>query len=326
LAELSGYTTFEVMDKFNSAYLMHTSVSNFISQMSKEKLIAQLLRESGEPELAKSQLFFTIDALEKRIKITEDNTKDIRDLKFILIRAYAERIACNNEIMLSGRTVSAVMPDFARLQPLAIGIKDDKGSAIGHSLLAGAYYVDNQFEKARENALKALAFLEDDPSLLAETLRGLIIDNTKLNDLNGYKTYETKAIDAIDKGIINTPMDMAAILEGIGQAKTQLGNPDAIYKIEDAEKEMRKLNELKKNRPLRYLQIHRSKLNYYLTMKSLGYTLDYEIVFDSANRAMNSIKTLKDYSRYCKEINRLIEQLDIPHFHKLKQITANNYY
>lgn len=116
-------------------------------------------------------------------------------------------------------------------------------------------------------------------------------------------------------------MDVATILEGIGLSKTQFGDIDAINIIQDAEKEMQKLNEYKKNRPLRYLQIHRSRLGYYLKMKLLGYTVDYQIINDYAQKASNSVKTLKNYSRYREEINRLIECLEIPPMHKL----TNNY-
>jgi hypothetical protein len=184
--------------------------------------------------------------------------------------------------------------------------------------LEGAYYVDRDFKNARGNALKTTPFLRDNPSFLSETLQRLTIDNAKLNDLEGYKIYETEAINAIDKGIINTPMNVATILEGIGNAKTQFRDMDAINKIQDAEKEMQKLNEFKKNRPLRYLQIHRSKLSYYLKMKSMGHKLDYQLISEYAQKASNSVLSLKDYSRHREEINHLIKCLDIPPIYKLK--------
>ena len=69
---------------------------------------------------------------------------------------------------------------------------------------------------------------------------------------------------------------------------------------------MQKLNERKKNRSLRYLQIHRSKLDYFLKMKSLGITVDYQEVNDCAQKAKNSAKVLKDYHRHSAEIDHLI--------------------
>jgi hypothetical protein len=93
---------------------------------------------------------------------------------------------------------------------------------------------------------------------------------------------------------------------------------NAINKIQDAEKEMRKLNEFKKNRPLRYLQIQCSKLSYYLKMKLLWYILDYQIVNEYAKKASASAKTLIDYSRHRDEINRLIKCLKIPTMNKPK--------
>ncbi len=68
-----------------------------------------------------------------------------------------------------------------------------------------------------------------------------MIDHSHLNALKGYKTYETEAFDAVCKGTINAPMDVATIYEGIGNAKTQYGDMDAINKIQDAEKEMQKI-------------------------------------------------------------------------------------
>jgi hypothetical protein len=47
-------------------------------------------------------------------------------------------------------------------------------------------------------------------------------------------------------------------------------------------------------------------------MKSLGYTVDYQIVNEYAQKASDSAKTLKDYSRHREEINRLIKCLEIP--------------
>jgi len=93
---------------------------------------------------------------------------------------------------------------------------------------------------------------------------------------------------------------------------------DAINKIQDAEKEMQELNEFKKNRPLRYLQIHRSRLGYYLKMKSLGHKLDYQLINEYAQKASNSALSLKDYSRHREEINRLIKCLKIPTMNKPK--------
>ena len=93
---------------------------------------------------------------------------------------------------------------------------------------------------------------------------------------------------------------------------------DAINKIQDAEKEMGKMSGRKKNRQLRYLQIHRSKLSYYLKMKSLGHTVDYQIINEYAQKASNSALSLKDYSRHRDEINHLIKCLEIPTMNKPK--------
>lgn len=175
--------------------------------------------------------------------------------------------------------------------------------------LEGAYYVDRDFNKARDNALKAIPFLRDNPSFLAETLRGLMIDHAHLNDLKGYKTYETEALDAVYKGTINAPMDVATIYEGIGNAKTQFGDMDAIFLLEEAEKEMQILNEKKKNRPVIHMQIHRTKLEYLIKMEFLGLTLDQRIVNEFSGKAKDSIKTLPEYTRHKFEINSLINRL-----------------
>lgn len=312
LAELSRYEITDVMQKYHPAFLMHSDIDNCIYQMGFQISLAKKTREFGEPELAKSQLFFTIETLQNRIQMDNDHLKDIRDLKYWLIRAYAERMACNNDVMLRGLTVNAVLPDFYKLQTLAIQINDDKGLAIGHSWLAGAYYVDHDFKNARGCALKALAFLNDDSSYLAETLRGLMIDHARLKDINGFNFYRSKSLDSIDNGFINTPMDIATIFEGIGQSETHLGDLNAINAIQKSEEEMRKLNDRKKSRPLKYLQINRSKLEYDLEMKIHGYTLDQNTLNDHARKAENSANSLKDYVRHREEINHLIKCLNIP--------------
>jgi transcriptional regulator with XRE-family HTH domain len=318
LAGMTDHPLDKVIKKYNSAFLLQTNANYLICQLETEISSAQTLRESGEPELAKSQLFFWIDHAQKRIESEKDDQKDVRTLSRKLIRAYAVRIVCNNDMQLRGNAVSAATPDFTKLQSLAIKIKDNMGLAIGNTCFAGAFYVDRRFKEAREYALKAVLFLDDNPSFLAETLRGLMIDHAQLDNLKGYRLYETQAFNAIDKGIINSPMDFAAIMEGMGRSKIQFGDLDAINKIQEAEKEMQKLNEYKKNMPLRYLQIHRSRLGYYLKMKSLGHKLDYQIVSEYAQKASNSALSLKDYPRHREEINRLIRCLNIPPIHKPK--------
>lgn len=86
---------------------------------------------------------------------------------------------------------------------------------------------------------------------------------------------------------------------------------DAINKIQDAEKEMQKLNGLKKNRPLRYLQIHRSRLSYYLKMKLLGYSVNQNLLGTYAKKTLDSLKTLPDYALHREEINSIIHRLKI---------------
>lgn len=177
--------------------------------------------------------------------------------------------------------------------------------------MAGAYYVARDFNKAKEHALQALPYFQDDPHMLAETLRGLMLDYSNLNDLKGFLSFKKQADEAIENAIITSPMDMAILLEGCGKSKIQFGDMDAISYIDKAEKEMKKINTEKKNGPFRYLQIHRTRLDYYLKMKSLGKTLDQRIIRENAQNALNSLMTLPDYARHQSEIKTLIQRLEI---------------
>ncbi len=47
-------------------------------------------------------------------------------------------------------------------------------------------------------------------------------------------------------------------------------------------------------------------------MKSLVYTVDYQIINDYAEKASNSAKSLKVYLRHSEEINTIIRKLNIP--------------
>jgi len=318
LAKISKTNPDKISERYNADYLVQTDIDECITQIELDISLVRQSHEIGNPELAKSQLFFTIDSLEKRVNAEQDLAKDIRELKHYLIEAYNQRMVCNNDLQLRGEAVKAVLGDFGKLKNLAKEIGDEIGLAIGYTWLAGAYYVDGDFKKARENALRALPYLKYYSSYLAETLRGLMMDHAKSKNSDGYKLFERQAKDAIEEGLINTPMDVATIYEGIGQSKTHLGDLDAIFKFQDARKEMHKLNEHKKSRPLRYLQIKRSELNYYLTMKLLGFTIDYQTLGDLAESATNSAITLKDYVRHHQEINRLIRRLDIPPLYRPK--------
>jgi tetratricopeptide (TPR) repeat protein len=277
---------------------------------------SQQTREFGEPELAKSQLFFTIENMEKRISLEADNLKDLLDIKFLLIRNYAERMACDNDISLRGETVKAVMPDFAKLMTLAVISKDNHGMALAHSWLAGAYFVDGDHQKAKENADRAVPFFNEDPMMLAETLRGLMIDHALLKDKQGFDLYKFKALEAVENGLIKTPMDIAVIREGIGHSKTVFGQMDAIEDLQAAEREMSKVNALKKPRPVEYLRIYRSVLNYFQRMKDLGKKINYQIYDEYVQKAFRSSTALKDYPRHRKEIEEIIKEFPTYHLNK----------
>jgi len=310
LAKLEDITALQ--KKYNSFYFFQTESPELISQLQNVIQIARLSRENGDPDLTIRFLPFWINLVESRIQNEADNLKTIWDLKHILIRVYAERIACNNEYLSKSECVTAALPDFARIQKLSIDINDSHGLGIGFSWLAGAYFVDGFFEKAREHAQKSIPFLENNSFLFAETLRGLIIDNAFLSDLRRHEETERRAIRAVESGQIKSSADVTAIYEGIGLAKTQLGDQKAIEYIKKAENEMNRVDENKTSRPLRYLQIHRTRLFYYLTMKKLGIPFDYQEIAYYAGQAINSTKAINKYPRHRGRILGLIEQLQLP--------------
>lgn len=118
-------------------------------------------------------------------------------------------------------------------------------------------------------------------------------------------------------------MDIAIIQEGIGHSKTVFGKMDAVDDLQAAEDEMNKVNHLKKPRPLEYLRIYRSMLNYFQRMKELGIRINNQQFNEYAEKAHNSSIALKDYVRHRSAIDRILTKHPLnqnKRFEKIRQL------
>jgi transcriptional regulator with XRE-family HTH domain len=325
VAEFLRYDPIEIQDLCNSSIIISgKSTADFKDECWQKLGCARKFREIESPDSALHMINACILALETRIKAELDPQKDIKDLKYLLLLTYGEKVKCSTLLLPRHCVISEMLLIYSRMVKLSIDVEERyrkqvrsfsfadsftildshsptfSGLALSDSCLAAVYFVAQDYEKAISYQNGVILLCEFDKNLIAETYRGLILSLAHTHRIEEVTGLEERIEHLIGKEIDN-PVDIDSLRCAIAEARMLVGKDGSQEIMAEVENSIYNTN---KFLPLKRIQFYKTQL--FLSINDLR--MDHRVEFDRIQEVVTkgfSLAQLYKYRRHAKEITSL---------------------
>lgn len=287
-------------------------------------IAARELRESGKLIVAEQVIDELILQLDARIKADIETGKSIKDLQFILLKAYGERVILTTLLKPRAEIINITIHDRSQMVTLSIELEGKAGNlqmrfpnlstfkaiesyafgfssfAFSDSCIAASYFVSENFEEAINYQIKAIPICGFDTHLLADTYRGLVLGMAHLNRVNDFIVYENEINHQICDGKFDEE-DTNSLRLAFAEGRILLGMDGAKNIISEVENS---ISGQKIFYPLKTIQFYKTKLFDLISDHKRNRYIDHNYV-KSILRDGSSLAKSYGYSRHAKEIEQL---------------------
>ena len=318
------YDPIEIQDLCNLIKNSGTPAADLKADGWERLSYARKFREIDSPESALQIINASILALENRIEAELDLLIDIKEINYLLLMTYGEKVKCSTLLLPRNRVIAEMMPIYTRMNKLSIDIEERhrkqvnyfspagsfnlldnhsptfSGLALSDSCLAATYFVAQDYEKAIFYQNKALPLSEFDKNLAAETYRGLILSLAHTSRVEEVVNLETNIESLIGKEI-NNPTDIDSLRCAIAEARMLVGKDGSYGILDDVQSSIFSSNNFF---PLKRIQFYKTQL----ILSENDLKKDRRIDLDQMREVINnglSLAQLYKYQRHAREISSL---------------------
>lgn len=328
LADFLYYDPNEIIALCDSLNGSYQTISIFLKQSWTHLFNNQSLREGGKVQKALDSIDYWIELIDNRINSQIDPQTDIQALKHISIRFHGERMACISAISANRIEIpNEVTENFSKMVKYSIDLGESlnnvmsldnrlstfkalegeyqpfSGLALSNSWMAAVYFVSRNYTKSVEYSKKALPYCGFDKNLLAESLRGLILGLAHLGRGDEFLQSEIEAQKLINRGVFEQT-DIDSINCASAEGREILGKEGARTILKEILNPLEENRNNFTNRPLKLIQIFKSKLLIAESELQRGLLVDKDMLIEIADQGYSMAKTF-GFERHAKEIHLL---------------------